>query len=138
MHTRYKQDYEHISVEYGMQDNQNFLIIDDNLAILTTLYDILVRQGCRVTIARDYHKGLLLANKFRFDVVLADIVVNKEKSLDAFCNIKLFNPDTKVLLMTGYDRKHPSVKQAIDKGFDILFKPFKLDVLMKATDYAHT
>lgn len=131
MQMRYKQDYEHISVEYGMQDKLNFLIIDDDIDLLQTSFDILTLKGHRVAMAKSSLQGLSLSQKIKFDVVLAELIMSEENCLDNYTKIKQNNPNTEVIITTGYSFNFPEVIRAKELGFEVVLKPFKIKDLLK-------
>ena len=71
MNISYKEDYKHIKVKYNPGDIHNILVIDNNVAMIYTLQDVLIVEGYNVYIARDYQKALALSHKLRFDAILA-------------------------------------------------------------------
>ena len=112
---------------------KRILIADDEDIIRETVRDVLVGYGCQVTAVCE---GAAAIEKITagppFDLVLSDIKMPGKNGYEVFAATKSANPDTPVILMTGfgYDPNHAIVRARRDGLAAVLFKPFKVDQLL--------
>jgi CheY-like chemotaxis protein len=112
---------------------KRILIADDEGMIRDTVRDVLKRYGCDVLTADDGLKALALVEEnAAFDLVLSDIRMPGADGYDVYAAAKEKNPDTPVILMTGfgYDPNHSIVRARREGLAAVLFKPFKVDQLL--------
>lgn len=106
------------------------LVIDDEVALLAIISDVLEESGFRVLTAADGPSGLdILRSDQPLDLLLTDIRLpkglNGREVADA---ARLMRPELRILFMTGY------AGSALDKGplaagMEIVTKPFDLSRL---------
>jgi len=107
----------------------NVLIIEDNEDLCLSIADILKRGGYRVFTAFEGQKGLEYIRQEIIDLVLLDIRLPDKNGIQVLGDIKSFDPDILVIMMTAYADVEPAI-EAMKKGaFDYLIKPFDLDEL---------
>ena len=92
----------------------------------------LAGYGCLVSAAVDGAVAIELLSKQSFDLVLSDIKMPTKTGYDVFAAAKDANPDTPVILTTGfgYDPNHSIVRARREGLAAVLFKPFKVDQLL--------
>ena len=113
------------------------LVIDDDRAILETISDILDAKGYEVQIAESGERGITLAEKEYYDVVIVDIVMPEMNGVEACHHIRNISPSSSVIMMTGYSPANPLVRSAIDGGVKrLLHKPFQASTLLDAIESA--
>jgi len=111
---------------------KRLLIADDDIGIRESVAEILGRNGCIVDTAVDGLDAVEKASRQHYDAVLADIRMPKLNGYEVFAEISKRSPSVPVILMTafGYDPRH-SIVRARKEGLQlVLFKPFKVDMLM--------
>ena len=59
------------------RDNASILVVDDDLALLNSLKEILEAAGYEVTTAADGESGLHCLKEHTFDLVLTDLLVTR-------------------------------------------------------------
>lgn len=108
------------------------LIADDEDVIRETLRDVLSGYGCEVTCALDGAQAIEKIQERAFDLVLSDIKMPHKNGYEVFAAAKHSNPDTPVVLMTGfgYDPNHSIVRARKEGLSAVLFKPFKIEQLV--------
>lgn len=107
-----------------MSDKASILIIDDDEAILDSCHQVLRKEGYNVTKARDGEKGLQAFKKEFFHVVILDVMLPGMGGMEVLTKLKGDNPETPVIVITGYGSIESAV-EAIKKGaFEYLTKPF--------------
>ncbi len=93
------------------------LVVDDLADWRTTLKGMLIDEGFDVQEAESFNQALHLLTDDNFDLVIADLRLDDSddsntEGLDLANRVKEHWPDTKVILITGYDTK-VTVEQAL-------------------------
>lgn len=109
------------------------LVADDEDVIRETIHDVLSGCGCRVVCAQDGACALELIQEHSLDLVLSDIKMPGKSGYEVFAAAKEANAATPVILMTGfgYDPNHSIVRARREGLAAVLFKPFKVDQLLR-------
>lgn len=104
------------------------LIIEDNAAIATNLYDYLEACGYGVEVAGDGAQGFQLAAGRTFDAILLDIGLPRMDGL-ALCRKLKSDPgfDTSILMLTARDTLREKLAGFECGADDYLVKPFALE-----------
>lgn len=109
------------------------LIIEDEPGIAENLAALLGAKGHSVSMALDGAKGIELARKTKFNLVLLDVMLPRMSGFDV---AKLLRADAKtkamkIIMVTGLDRMN-DVEEAFRAGADdYLIKPFDSERLFK-------
>lgn len=115
------------------------LVADDEPAIRDTLNAILTQKGATVTVCDSGAKTInAIEDAYRtgvggFDLIISDIKMPDRNGYEVYRIAKTANPDTPVVLMTGfgYDPHHSIVRASQEGLQSFLFKPFKVSQLME-------
>jgi len=113
------------------------LAIDDEEGFLGFLKAALERLGYRVLIASNPLKALMVyEERWReIDVVVLDFLLPPLTGDFVFDELQRFNPDVRVVLLTGYEESVPH--EMFQKGLrSSLGKPFKLTDLARELEFA--
>jgi signal transduction histidine kinase len=109
------------------QDRPLVLIIDDDAGMRSTLSDILETVNYKV---KDFGKGreaLDWLKKNSFDIVIMDIKLADIDGMELLAEVRLINPESPVIMMTGYASVETAV-EAMKKGaYAYVVKPFNVD-----------
>jgi len=105
------------------------LVIDDDKVMRDACYQILSRQGYRVEMAPNARQGLTLLEKSSFDAVLLDLVMPDVDGLETLKRIRAIDPDSEVIIITGYGTIQSAVESIKAGAFHFLSKPFTPDDL---------
>ncbi|HEY8666818.1 MAG TPA: response regulator [Tepidisphaeraceae bacterium] len=108
------------------------LVADDEPNIRVTISDILRKYGAVVTVASNGAEAIVHLERRGFDLVLSDIKMPDKTGYDVFAAAHKRSATIPVILMTGfgYDPNH-SIVRASQEGLQaVLFKPFKVDLLL--------
>ena len=112
------------------------LVIDDELTVCKSCYKILHEDGYPVSIAQGGFKGLERTRKEDFDLVLVDLKMPDIDGMEVVEMIKREQPNTTVIIMTGYSAV-PSAVQGMKLGAaDYIPKPFTPDEMSAAVKKA--
>ncbi len=101
------------------------LVVDDEPGITLLCERLLVRADYGVTSFTDPKEALSYVEHNKFDLLLVDIRMPEISGFDLIFQVKQFQPDTAVLVMTGFGTVETAI-QALRQGVDgLLLKPFK-------------
>ncbi|CAN5324099.1 sigma-54 dependent transcriptional regulator [soil metagenome] len=115
---------------------KKILIIDDDLDMCTLLSKYLIRKGYEADVAHNAAKGIAKFNEDKFDIVLCDFRLGDKDGKDVLQKIKEINPQTIVIIITGYS----DIKTAVDViklgAFDYITKPLIPDEVLNVIEKA--
>jgi len=112
-----------------MQSHIKILVVDDERIAVKNLEHILKKEGYTVTGTESSSNALKLLEEQQFDVVLTDLRMEKIDGLHILKKCHDLQPDTEVIMITGYATLESAV-EAMKKGaFHYIAKPFKLDLV---------
>lgn len=107
-----------------MTERAKVLIIDDDEAILDSCTQVLEKAGYSVKGAQEGEHGLKLFNSESFQVILLDLKLPGPDGIEVLTHIKTENPETPVIIMTGYASVESAVEAMKQGAFDYMAKPF--------------
>jgi two-component system phosphate regulon sensor histidine kinase PhoR len=115
------------------------LVVDDEPRIRDACKLVLEECGYDVSLASTGAQALEKIPADHFDIVLLDLMMPEMSGFEVLAKVKLLDPDTAVIVITGYATLEHSV-DAMKKGaFDFIPKPFTPEHLRvtvaKAIDY---
>lgn len=105
------------------------LVVDDDPGILSLLDDYLAMQGFSVTAFDSGLAAMEVIGKEYFDIVLTDLRMPDLSGIDILTGVKNVNPDTEVIIVTGFATVESAIEALKLGGYDYLQKPVKLDRL---------
>ncbi len=116
------------------------LVVDNDESVRIAAHELLGRFGCEVETAHHGEEALLMVRSFHYDVVIVDIRLPDMTGYDCFVGVRQLNEHLPVILMTGfgYDPSHSIVKARQAGLKSVLYKPFRLDQLLKEVETAVT
>ena len=105
------------------------LIVDNDQAHAETVAESLQRVGFRAHVATSGGEGARLIEEREFDAIITDLKMNDVDGLRILELAKTSQPDTEVILLTGFG-SIPSAVEAMQKGaFNYLTKPLDMGQL---------
>jgi ATP-dependent Lon protease len=119
---------EHLAVRILQAGRRhNMLVVDDEKITRRNLEHVLTKEGYTVATAADGLEAMELLETQTFDVVITDLKMEKVDGMQVLETAKQKNPDTEVIVITGYATV-PAAVSAMQKGsYHFLAKPLKLD-----------
>ena len=115
---------------------KRILIIDDDLDMCLLLTRFLVKKGYEAEAAHNASKGLAKFAEGYYDIVLCDFRLGDKDGKDVLLKIKELNPQTIVIIITGYS----DIKTAVDViklgAFDYITKPLIPDEVVNVINNA--
>jgi len=106
------------------------LIVDDLLSIHEMLDAVIQPTGFTTAFATDGEKALVRYKADRFDLVLADIDMKPMDGITLLKQLKVYDPNAIVVIMTAYASTESAVQALKFGAFDYLQKPFRVDELI--------
>ncbi|HEX2854146.1 MAG TPA: response regulator [Opitutaceae bacterium] len=106
------------------------LIVDDLISIHEMLEAVIQPTGFSTAFATDGEKALVRYKAEKFDLVLADIDMKPMDGITLLKQLKLYDPNTVVIIMTAYASTESAVQALKYGAFDYLQKPFRVDGLI--------
>lgn len=108
-------------------DDFDILFIDDDHHILDIVKQFLSRYGFNITTEKDSTRALELIQSKGFDIVFTDLIMPEIGGLDLLKKIKQQQPETEVVIVTGYGSIETAI-QALKMGsYDYLQKPINFE-----------
>jgi two-component system, NtrC family, response regulator AtoC len=112
------------------------LIIDDNLKLCKSLCRNFQSRNYSCYHAQGGSDGIKILNEYKVDVVLLDVMLEKESGLDVLKKIISLGKNSAVIMMTGYGTIETAVQSIKMGAFDYIQKPIKIDKLAIIVDNA--
>ncbi len=110
-------------------EKESILIVEDDLQSLQAFEKILSTEGYETTAIDSSEEALKLIKKNEYNLVLSDIVMKGIDGLQILSETKKMNPETMVILITGYVTVETAIKALRDGAVDYILKPCKEDEL---------
>ncbi|RME01084.1 MAG: response regulator [Calditrichaeota bacterium] len=105
---------------------ENVLIVDDEEDILQLMAEAVSRWGYNPIIARNGEDAFEKVQNLPVDLILTDVRMPKVDGITLLQKVKDVNPNTSVIVFTGY----PAIQSAVDAlksgAYDYLVKPVDL------------
>ncbi len=108
----------------------SLLIVDDLLSIHEMLDAVIQPTGFTTAFATDGEKALVRYKADKFDLVLADIDMKPMDGITLLKQLKIYDPNAIVVIMTAYASTESAVQALKFGAFDYLQKPFRVDELI--------
>jgi CheY-like chemotaxis protein len=112
----------------------NVLVIDNEKEATSVLESVLSSDICRVQTAHSGRDGLRLLRKYRFDVVITDIIMPETDGFEVIMEINRMLHRPRVIAMTGgtmhLSREYLAEVARTLSAQHVLFKPFSINELL--------
>ena len=108
---------------------EHILIIEDEKAIQSVLYELLVDAGYEVSLAGDGLEGLMLFRAKSFSLILLDIMMPK---IDGYAVCELIRKESEIpiIMLTAMDEETAQIKAFELRVDDYITKPFSLKLVL--------
>jgi two-component system, cell cycle sensor histidine kinase and response regulator CckA len=122
------------SYERAKTAKRTILVVDDEPDVLRLLQSILTEEGYEVITAKSADLAIKAFERLtrRPDLVLTDVVMPGMSGPMLVDHLRRLAPDLKVLFMSGYDDRHMVRRYVVDKGFQLIPKPFTVKSIRQA------
>lgn len=108
-------------------NNKHILVVDDEPAYRKMLSELLEGIDYRVDSAADGEQAVKMAQKSTYDLVITDLSLPKMNGTQVLAAVKRANPDTPVILITGYATVDTAIEAMKLGAYDYIAKPFNID-----------
>jgi DNA-binding NtrC family response regulator len=112
------------------------LIVDDERTLARAVRTFLAESGYEAEVAGDAESALGMLERFRPDVVFADVRLPGMDGIDLLRRIREFDPAIPVIIMTAHGTIEGAVEAVKLGAFDYLKKPVDLEELKLLADRA--
>jgi len=128
---------EHLAVRILKLSRQhNILVVDDEKVTRQNLEHVFKKDGYDVKTAASGTEALKFLEESAFDVVVTDLKMEKVDGMDVLSHAKAKDPDTEVIIITGYATVNTAI-EAMKKGsYHFLAKPLKLNEIRDTIEKA--
>ncbi|MGB2763731.1 MAG: sigma-54 dependent transcriptional regulator [Candidatus Aminicenantaceae bacterium] len=116
-----------------MTEKANILVIDDDKAIRDSCSQVFKKEGYTAKTAKDGTEGLKLFKKEFFHAVLLDLKLPDLDGMEILSRIEEENPETPVIIITGFATIESAVEAMKRGASDYLAKPFSPEQLRVIT-----
>ncbi|REG93024.1 sigma-54-dependent transcriptional regulator [Flavobacterium aquicola] len=106
------------------------LLIEDDISFCKLLEKFLIKKEYQVSIAFSAAEARLAVKKEFFNLILMDIRLPDSDGIGLMTEFKNSNPDTPIILMTGYSDVNTAVKAIKNGAADYISKPFNPDEVL--------
>lgn len=107
----------------------SILLIDDEKVLLEAISDDLKESGYNVTTAISGEEGLRSFKLLKHDLVIIDLKMESMDGLEVSRQIKKINPETPIMILTGYGSMETAIEALRLDLDDYVLKPVKRDDL---------
>ena len=111
---------------------RKILIVDDNLELAKMVARSLEKEGFHVLLAPDGNTAIQKASSEYPELVLLDLKLPDIPGIDVLKDIKSFNEDTAVIIITAYWGEKVAIDLMKAGAIDFLSKPFNFEDLLSA------
>ena len=115
---------------------KNILVIDDEVAVNNNIRKILAKKGYHVDQAVTKDEALDKIQSRPYKLVLLDLKIPGVRGLELLKAVHDRNPETKVIIITGYASIETAVESARMGAIDYLPKPFTPNEIRTVTENA--
>ena len=108
--------------------NIRILIVDDDKVVADVLGDLISENGERtVDVCYDGLSAIETIQKNLYDLLIVDLVMPRVGGLDLLKYAKKVNPDTIVVIITGYASLETAIMAIKEGAYDYIRKPCNLE-----------
>jgi two-component system, chemotaxis family, chemotaxis protein CheY len=105
---------------------KRLLVVDDALFMRKMICSVAAEAGWQVVAeATNGAEGVSLYQQHRPDLVTMDLVMPIMGGLEALRQIRAFDPEAKVVVVTALDQKQSLMDSIRDGAIDFIVKPFE-------------
>ncbi len=109
-----------------MKNKASILIVDDDIGMTETLFDIFTDLGYYVEIANDGFKALEKVKARTFDVILIDIKMPGINGVETYKEIKHIRPEAVAMMMTAYSVEDLLAEALKEGAYGVMHKPIEI------------
>lgn len=119
-----------------MKHKKTILIVDDDIDMCHSLREWLTDKGYSVDIAQTGKESLEKIKRWRYNLIVSDIVMPDMSGIKILQNAKKIHPDIYTIIITGYASTKTAIESLRYGAYDYITKPFKLNRLEEVIKHA--
>lgn len=126
------------SPDNSNQVSPTVLVVDDEPDVLRLVQSILTEEGYEVIPAKTADAAINTWEKLerKPDLVLTDVVMPGMSGPMLIDHLLQSEPDLRVLFMSGYDERQVVQRYVVERGYQLISKPFTVKSLRSAIQTA--
>jgi CheY-like chemotaxis protein len=105
----------------------HLLIVDDDPNMLSVLKDSFSEENYHVVTSSNGLDAIEKCQTQPYDLVISDIMMPGATGLEVLRAVKKINPDTLIILITGFASLETAVTAIRNGAYDYITKPFRLE-----------
>lgn len=105
------------------------LIVDDDEVTLQLLKEVLEKEGFHAELAGSGEAAIHLFRKKLHPIIISDIRMLEMSGVQLLREVKKLQPQTSVILMTGFGSLEGTIEAIQEGAFDYVSKPFRMEEL---------
>lgn len=113
-----------------MQRKSRLLIVEDEVAIRTGLVDVFVYHGYEVETAVDGERGLALALRGGYDLILLDVMLPRRNGFEICEAVRAVDRDQPIIMLTAKSAEADIIQGLSLGADDYVSKPFSVAQLV--------
>ncbi|MEC4676991.1 MAG: response regulator [Nitrospirota bacterium] len=114
-----------------INDGCRLMVVDDELIVCKRLKQILEKAGYDVTVFNNGEDAVKELELESYDIIVTDLKMEGVDGMKILEAAKRKNPDTRVIMITGF-AEIETAREAFRKGvFDFISKPVEIDTIKK-------
>ncbi len=110
-----------------MAEVLKIMIVDDDADAADSLAELCELEGHCATAVYDGENAIRTAQMQDFDLAFMDIMMPGRNGVESFIEIRKFNPQAKVYMMTGYSMNELIEKAVSNGALGVFSKPVDLE-----------
>ncbi len=126
------------SIQKANEAPEPVLVVDDERGILEVIEEMLAGPTYDIIQAQSLVEADRILKDKEISIVLTDLLLGQDSGLDVIAHSQKYQPNAKIILMTGKPTIQNAVSVLKTGAFDYLIKPFDMETLKntikRATD----
>ncbi|MFC1867952.1 response regulator [Thermodesulfobacteriota bacterium] len=110
-----------------MPSLKKIMVVDDEAGIRNLLFDVLTKEGFKVTLAKDGQDSLTQMRNRRFDLVITDLNMPRLDGVGLLRKMKKAGRKERLIIMSGETSDHSYLNKEIPNLCARLKKPFHVN-----------
>jgi CheY-like chemotaxis protein len=113
--------------------SETILVAEDDETVRFLTSNVLEQFGYTVIQAVDGEDAVnrFMENKERVKLLLLDVIMPKKNGKEVYEKVRIFQPDVKVLFLSGYTADIMHQKGLLEKGVNFILKPVPMNNLLR-------
>ena len=122
-----------VDLPFERGGTETLLVAEDDEIVRNYITTALTQFGYSVIQAENGEDAVrkFMANRGAIKLVLLDIMMPKKNGKEVYDKIRIFEPDIKVVFLSGYSTDIMSKKGLLEKGLNFLHKPIPMHELLR-------